>query len=47
MNKKKNLNILKFPTNIVEAERQVEAILFAAEGTIRFRKYSNKIEGKS
>ena len=31
MNKKKNLNILKFPTNIVEAERQVEAILFAAE----------------
>ena len=31
MNKKKNLNILKFPVNIVEAERQVEAILFAAE----------------
>ena len=31
MNKKKDLNILKFPTNIVEAERQVEAILFAAE----------------
>ena len=31
MNKKKDLNILKFPANIVEAERQVEAILFAAE----------------
>ncbi len=24
MNKKKNLNILKFPTNIAEAERQAE-----------------------
>jgi len=31
MKKKKELNILKFPTNIIEAERQVEAILFAAE----------------
>ena len=31
MSKKKNLNILKFPINILEAERQVEAILFAAE----------------
>ena len=31
MNKPKDLKILKFPTNIVEAERQVEAILFAAE----------------
>ena len=31
MNKKKNLNILKFPTTLLEPERQVEAILFAAE----------------
>ena len=31
MNKKKGLKILKFPTDALEAERQVEAILFAAE----------------
>ena len=31
MNKKKELNIIKFPSNITEPERQVEAILFAAE----------------
>jgi len=31
MNKKKDLKILKFPTDTLEAERKVEAILFAAE----------------
>ena len=31
MNKIKNSKILKFPTGITEAERQIEAILFAAE----------------
>ena len=31
MKKSRYLKILKFPTNITEAERQVEAILFAAE----------------
>ena len=31
MKKSRDLKILKFPTNITEAERQVEAILFAAE----------------
>ena len=31
MMKAKNLKILKFPTNATEQERQVEAILFAAE----------------
>ena len=31
MNKKKISNILKFPTTLLEPERQVEAILFAAE----------------
>ena len=31
MNKTKGSKILKFPTSITEAERQVEAILFAAE----------------
>ena len=31
MNKKKNLKILKFPKNLIEAEREVEAILFSAD----------------
>ena len=31
MNKKKNLKILKFPKNFIEAEREVEAILFSAD----------------
>ena len=31
MKKKNDLKILKFPTNFSEAERQVEAVLFAAE----------------
>ena len=31
MNKKKGFNVLKFPADIAEAERQVEAILFAAD----------------
>ena len=31
MNKNKNLKIIKFPNNAAELERQVEAILFAAE----------------
>jgi len=31
MNKSKNSKIIKFPTKVTEAEKQVEAILFAAE----------------
>ena len=31
MNNKKNLKILKFPSGMQESERQIEAILFAAE----------------
>ena len=31
MKKRNNLKILKFPTNLAEIERQVEAVLFAAE----------------
>ena len=31
MNKKNDLKILKFPNNIARLEKQVEAILFAAE----------------
>ena len=31
MNKKKDIKILKFPNNVAQLERQLEAILFAAE----------------
>ena len=31
MNKKNDMKILEFPSNIVQLEKQVEAILFAAE----------------
>jgi len=46
MNKKKNLNILKFPTNIVEAERQVEAILFAAEEPLDLKSIQIRLKAK-
>ena len=47
MNKKKNLNILKFPTNIVEAERQVEAILFAAEEPLDLQSIQTRLKAKA
>ena len=31
MSQKKDLNVIKFPTSLIESERQVEAILFAAQ----------------
>ena len=46
MNKKKDLNILKFPTDIVEAERQVEAILFAAEEPLDLESIQTRIKVK-
>ena len=47
MNKKKNLNILKFPANIVEAERQVEAILFAAEEPLDLESIQTRLKTKA
>ena len=47
MNKKKNLNILKFPTNIIEAERQVEAILFAAEEPLDLESIQTRLKAKA
>ena len=47
MNKKKNLNILKFPTNIVEAERQVEAILFAAKEPLDLESIQTRLKAKA
>ena len=47
MNKKKDLNILKFPANIVEAERQVEAILFAAEEPLDLESIQTRLKVKA
>ena len=46
MNKKKSLNILKFPANIEEAERQVEAILFAAEEPLDLESIQTRLKVK-
>ena len=47
MNKKKNLNILSFPVNITEAERQVEAILFAAEEPLDLESIQTRLKVKA
>ena len=47
MKKKKDLKILKFPTNMVEAERQVEAILFAAEEPLDIESIQNRLKLKA
>ena len=47
MNKKSDLKILKFPTNTTEAERQVEAILFAAEEPLDLESIQARVKTKS
>ena len=47
MNKKKVLKILKFPTSSAEAERQVEAILFAAEEPLDVKSIQTRIKVKA
>jgi len=47
MNRKKNSNILKFPSNIIEAERQVEAILFAAEEPLDLKSIQTRLKIKA
>ena len=46
MKSKKNLNILKFPTNINDAERQVEAILFSAEEPLDIESIKDRLKVK-
>ena len=46
MNKQKDLKILKFPINVTEAERQVEAILFAAEEPLDLESIQTRIKTK-
>jgi len=47
MNKKNDSKILKFPTNVTEAERQVEAILFAAEEPLDLKSIQSRIKTKT
>ena len=46
MRKKSNLNILKFPKKISDAERQVEAILFAAEEPLDIDSIQEKLKSR-
>ena len=46
MTKKNDLKILKFPNNIVQLERQVEAILFAAEEPLDMESIQEKLNTK-
>ena len=47
MSKKKSLNILKFPINVAEAERQVEAILFAADEPLDLKSIQIRLKVKT
>ena len=46
MKKKNNLKILKFPNEIMEGERQVEAILFAAEEPLDVESIQSRLNKK-
>ena len=43
MKNKRDLKIIKFPTNLTEAERQIEAILFAAEEPLDIESIQNRL----
>ena len=47
MKKKIKLKILKFPKNMVEAERQVEAILFAAQEPLDLETIKSRLNTKT
>ena len=47
MNKKNDLKILQFPNNIAKLERQVEAILFAAEEPLDIESIQEKLNTKA
>jgi len=47
MKKKKNLKVLSFPNNIVRLERQIEAILFAAEEPLDVESIAEKLGSKT
>ena len=47
MTKKKELKVLKFPNNVAQLERQVEAILFAAEEPLDIESIQEKLKTKA
>ena len=47
MKKKTNLKILKFPGNVTESERKVEAILFSADEPLDIESIEEKIKTKT
>ena len=47
MNKKNDLKLLKFPNRTLEAERQVEAILFAAEEPLDLTSIETRMKVKA
>ena len=47
MKQKKDTKVIKFPTNSAEAERQVEAILFAAEEPLDVESIQTRLNTKS
>jgi len=47
MKKKNNLNILKFPGNVSELERRVEAILFSAEEPLDILSIQDKLKTRA
>ena len=47
MTKKNELKVLKFPKNVAQLERQVEAILFAAEEPLDIESIQEKLKTKS
>ena len=47
MNKKRNLKILNFPNTVAESERQIEAILFAAEEPLDLKTIKSRMTKKA
>ena len=47
MNKKNDLKILKFPSNIAQLEKQVEAILFAADEPLDIESIKEKLKTRA
>ena len=44
--KKKDTKIIQFPANLTESERQVEAILFAAEEPLDIESIKSQLKSK-
>ena len=47
MNKKNDLKIIKFPSNITQLEKQVEAILFSAEEPLDMESIQEKLNTRA